>query len=188
MPVSVAVYPRLGDLLRARNLTIAQLEQQIEQRFGIAVDRVVLERLADSTPVQQADLEVAGAAAGILGVGLNDLFEVALTPVADDEPRTLSSEQSRRLAELLDWQDERTLSSAEQVELDALVAEHGRQLREHFLRQIARQRGITVDQARGESDASLRQAVKWWREFEADPERYHQLAADVRRQRRRSRA
>src|SRR4051794_35567077 len=36
--MSVAVYPRLNQLLRAKNLTVAELERQIKQRFGVAVD------------------------------------------------------------------------------------------------------------------------------------------------------
>ena len=37
MPVTV--YPRLGDVLRGQNLTVAELERQIEQRYGVQVDR-----------------------------------------------------------------------------------------------------------------------------------------------------
>lgn len=79
--VGVAVYPRLGELLRASNLTVAELERQIEEQYGLAVDPEALHQLADGDPVQRADLEVAGAAAMILGVGLDELFTVEAAPI-----------------------------------------------------------------------------------------------------------
>ena len=74
--MAVAVYPRLSELLRARNLSVAELERQIKRRFGLSVDPKTLYRLTYAEPVQRADLEIAGAAAAVLGVGLDDLFEV----------------------------------------------------------------------------------------------------------------
>ena len=66
--MGVAVYPRLSELLRANQLTVAELERQIEQRFGLEVDPKTLYRLSHTDPVQRADLQIAGAAAAILGV------------------------------------------------------------------------------------------------------------------------
>src|SRR5688572_31898945 len=106
--MAVAVYPRLGELLRARNLSVAALSRQIERQFGMAVDRKTLYRLAASAAVQRADLEIAGAAAAVLGVGLGDLFDIEATPLAPaGEPPSpdLPPDQSRRLAALLEEQE-----------------------------------------------------------------------------------
>lgn len=188
--MSVAVYPRLGELLRARNLTVAELRWLIEQRFGIEVDLGAIERLAEPRPVDKADLEVAGAAAGILGVGLSELFDVILVPAPHAEalPSILSSEQGRRLAELADRQSSEQLSEVERAELRNLLTEHGRALHEHLLAEIAERRGMTVEQARRDADAALDEATEWYRALEADPKRLRELVAKARRRVARSRA
>lgn len=159
--MSVVVYPRLGELLRSRNLSVAELERQIEQRYGLPVDPKTLYRLAHDEPVQRADLAVAGAAAAILGVDLGDLFEVEAVPVDEGEEVDMDPAESRLLAELLDHPGRRRLSRAERRELDALVDAYHRRLHELRLRQIAELRGITVEEARREVQASLQEALAW---------------------------
>ena len=44
--MGVAVYPRLSELLRARNLTLAELECQIEQRYGLSIAPEILSHVA----------------------------------------------------------------------------------------------------------------------------------------------
>ncbi len=76
----VAVYPRLADLLEEQHLIIQELERRIAERFGIDVASAGLQRLVERSPLRQTDLELAGAAAAALGVGLDDLFTVAALP------------------------------------------------------------------------------------------------------------
>ena len=181
--MSVAVYPRLGELLHSRKLTVAELERQIEQRFGLSVDPKTLYRLTSTKPVQRADLEIAGAAAAVLGVGLGDLFEVRAIPVYNHEEAdatVLDPDNCRRLAEIFDRQAREILSDAEQAELDALVADYGRRLHERRLRELAQQRGIPIEQARREAAAKLDQALAWWQTFEADPARRSTVAVRAR--------
>ena len=145
------MYPRLGELLIAHRMSVAELERQIEQRFGLTVDAKTLYRLAHRQPIQRADMEVAGAAAAILGIGLDDLFEVQAVPIEEPEdgPDTaLLPEQSRRLSELFDAQSRRGLTSDERQEIETLVADYGRRLHESRLQEIARKRGVTVEKAR----------------------------------------
>ena len=170
--MAVAVYPRLGELLRERNLTVAELERQIESQLGVAVDRKTLYRLASSQSVQRADLEIAGAAAVVLGVDLGDVFDVRATPVAAEDEAHLADlppEQSKRLATLLDQQDRRRLTRKEQMELKTLMAERGRRLHDYYLREIARQRGVSIEQARREVQSEFEQAMAEWRVISADP-------------------
>ena len=110
--MSVAVYPRLAQLLAARRLTVAELERQIEERYGLSVNAKTLYRLAQPAPVQRADMEIAGAAATILGVGLDDLFVVDAVAVDDDaaEAGILDPADSRRMAELVERQALRLLT------------------------------------------------------------------------------
>ncbi|MBI3972250.1 MAG: hypothetical protein HY332_13275 [Chloroflexi bacterium] len=181
--MAVAVYPRLGELLQERNLTVAELERRIEARFGVAVDRKTLYRLSSSHAVQRADLEIAGAAAVVLGVGLGDLFDVHVTPATGaDEPQRaeLPPERSRRLAALLDEQDRRRLTRAEQAELRALVAEYGRRLHDYYLHDIARQRGISVEQAHREVQSDYERAVGEWHVFTTDPRWRERVVAQAR--------
>jgi transposase len=184
--MSVAVYPRLSELLRAKNLSVAELERQIEQRFGLSVDPKTLYRLTYAEPVQRADLQIAGAAAAVLGVELGDLFQIEAVPVElSDEAqiRDLGPEESQRLADLFAQQARGTLPDAEQAELEALVAEYGQRLHERRLREIARRRGISVDQARREVATQLDEAMAWWRGFEADPERRRAVVRLAKRRR-----
>lgn len=167
--MAVAVFPRLGELLRARNLTLADLEWQIEQRFGVPISPGSLDRLIDAEPVRQADLEAVGAAAEILGVGLDALFDVVAVPTDNAaEISFLEPEQSRRLAELLDRQSYVELTVAEQRELQALVTEYGRRMREHLLEEVARRRGVSIEQARRDSDAAIARALESYRALQAD--------------------
>ena len=182
--MGVLVYPKLGDLLRAKNLSVAELERQIKVRFGLSVDPKTLYRLTHAESVQRADLEIAGAAAAILGVGLDDIFHVEAVPVeAEDEApeRELTPAQSQGLAEPFEQQGRRALSEAEQAEIEALVAEYGRRLHERRLREFAQQRGISVEEARRKVEAQLDQALAWWQTFQADPRRRRAVARSAKR-------
>src|SRR6266542_4409937 len=88
--MGIAVYPRLNELLRAHDLSVAELERRIERRFGLQVDPKTLYRLTHTDPIQRADLEIAGAVAEILGVGLDDIFDVQVTPTIGDEAQASS--------------------------------------------------------------------------------------------------
>src|SRR5919201_1028566 len=149
--MGVVVYPQLGTLLHAHGLSVAELERRIEQRFGLREDPKTLYRLASAEPVQRADLEIAGAAAAVLGVELGELFDVHAVPVDDREGIELDPVQSRRLADLFDRQAAGALSAQEQAQLELLVGEYSRRLHERRIRELARQRGISVEQARREA-------------------------------------
>jgi hypothetical protein len=174
--MGIAVYPRLGELLEAHRMTVAELERQIEARFGLSVDTKTLYRLTHPASVQRADLEIAGAAATVLGVGLDDIFEVraqaadAGTEIGADDA-DLPPALCRRLSELFDRQSQGVLTPAEREEMEALVAEFGRRLHEHRLKEIARERGIAVEEARTQVAADLDRAIQWWRSIESDPRR-----------------
>ncbi len=72
--MTVVVYPQLGEILQVRRLTVADLERQLRQRFGLTVNTKTLYRLTKPEPIQRADLEVALATAAILEITLDDLF------------------------------------------------------------------------------------------------------------------
>jgi hypothetical protein len=177
--MSVAVYPRLGELLRVSNLTMEGLGREFEQRFGLSVDLPTLHRLTQAEPIRQADLELVAAVAAILGVALGDLFRVEATPLNDQDQAPafdLDPEQSRRLAELLDLQDKRESTPSEQSETDGLVAEWGRRLHEAGIREIAKKWGRPLEETR-----HLAEAIEWWRAFEADPRRQRAVVAQAKR-------
>lgn len=184
--MGVAVYPRLSELLRAKELTVAELERQIEARYGLPVDPKTLYRLASAQPIQRADLEIAGAVAAILGVGLGDLFDVHAVPVGSHDEggaTELTPDESGRLAELFDRQARGTLSRTEQDELEALVSTFGQRLHERRLRELARQRGIPLDEARREAADQFDEALAWWRSFETNPAARRAVAMRARRHR-----
>ena len=178
--MSVAVYSRLGELLKARNLTVAELGDQITSRFGLVVDAESLRAWVRDTPVQRADLELAGAAAAILDVSLADLFDVNAIPDLPEEVDVLDPSDADRLSELLDLQQSRQLSEAEATKLAALVAEWGRRAVGRGLRKRASQRGISVEQARRELETELAEASRWWQAFQSNPVRRRAVIAKLR--------
>ncbi len=176
--MSVVVYPRLSELLREKNVTAADLARDIEERFGLRVSQRTLERLTRVTPIRHADLELAGAVVNVLGVELNDIFTVETTPIAEDvEDNVLDPDQSRRMRELYDRQGQRSLTDNEWTELDGLVAAYGHCLHERRMREFARRRGISVEQAEREAAADLADALDWWQEVQSDPARLETLVA-----------
>jgi len=184
--MNVMVYSRLGDLLRARNLTVSDLQHQIAARFGRTVDARTLDRLARAERVRRPNLELAATAAKALDVSLNDVFAVETGPTDDlaDEEDILDPAQSRRLQKLFDLQDRRSLSEDEQAEVRALVAEYGRRVYDRGVRGIAAKRGLPVDQVRVEVTADLERMIAWRREIEADPARLEALIDEARKRRR----
>ncbi|HEV8633684.1 MAG TPA: helix-turn-helix transcriptional regulator [Chloroflexota bacterium] len=183
MPVTV--YPRLGDVLRRKNLTVAELERQIEQRYGVLVDRKTLHRLTYPEPIERVDLEVSGAVAAVLGVGLGELFEVEAVALGGGESGggesgELMPEESSRLSELFDQQSRRALRESEQAELDGLVAKYGQFLRERLLRARAQRERILLEEARARTDAELQRLLGWWRAVERDEGWRRRLASRVR--------
>jgi hypothetical protein len=182
--VSVAVYPRLDELLRERNLTVADLKRQIQERYGLELDSKILDRLARPDPVQRTDLTVAGAAAKVLGVGLGDLFAIEAVPVDFSplpEDDYLDEDQTQRMWALLDLQDERPLSADEERELRALVDEYGRRFTEYHLRAYAEREGIPLEQVRREAEERIARASAWWQEIEANPRRRRAFVARAKR-------
>ncbi len=175
--MNVMVYSRLGDLLRARNLTVNDLQRQIAVRFGRTVDARTLDRLARAERVRRPDLKVAATAAEALDVSLNDVFAVETAPANAGEPPMddladeediLDPAQSRRLQKLFDLQDRRSLSADEQAEMRALVAEYGRRVHEQGVRRIAEQRHLPLEQARAEIAEDFERRLAWWAEVQAD--------------------
>lgn len=180
--MAVTVRPRLGEILRARSLTVAELERQIERRYGLRVDRKTLHRLTYREPVERVDLEVAGAAAAVLSVGLGELFEVDAVAQgsADERATELSAEAARRMAELFDAQARRPLTAAEVAEIEGLVAEWGRLLIEALARARAARERTSLAAARTRSADDLARARDWWRNHVDDERWRRRLTARVR--------
>lgn len=185
--MSVMVYPRLGDLLRDKNVTVRDLQQRLAARFGLMVAVRTLDRLARADRVRRPDLELAAASAEVLGVGLSEIFAVE-TAVADKEVEPdadglgdkegdmMEPEQGDdRLSELFDLQDRRPLSADEQAEMRALTAEWAHQVNEQSLRSIAAKRGLPIEQVRADVAADLDRMIAWRRELDADPARLEAL-------------
>ena len=184
--MAVAVYPHLDALLQERGLSILELKRIIEDRYGLAVDFNKLQSLAGSEPVDQTDLTLAGAVATVLGVSLNDLFSVEALPTETPfapEVSLLSDAQSQRLSDLLTRQDEGTLDSKDARELEQLVDEYGRTVREYHLRSYAAKQGISFEEAEREVDRRFAAESTWLRDLDASPGGREALIEQVRQKR-----
>ena len=58
--MALTVYPRLGELLRERDMSVAELTRRIEQRYGRSVDPKTLYRLTTREPIQRVDIALIG--------------------------------------------------------------------------------------------------------------------------------
>jgi hypothetical protein len=167
--MSVMVYPLLGALLRDRDMTVSALAREIARPYGTTVEREALERLMQPTPIRGADMEIAGAVSKILGVGLDDLFDVR-DEFDDEGGQFLSRSEERAMALLFDRQDEGTITDGEQQELDALIAAQAQRASETWLREIAADRGRNVEDVRVEIQGEVQRALEVWRELRDDPD------------------
>ncbi len=196
--MGVMVYSRLGGVLRARNMSVDDLRRQIAGRFNLAVDARTLDRLTCGERVRQPDMETATVAAAVLDLGLDDilLFLVDVMPMGDEgeigtdrlddeEDDVLAPGQSRRLSDLFDLRGRRPLTNDERAELDALVGAWGRAVSERGFRDLARRRGVPVEQVRAEALADVDRALAWWHAVQADPARLKAIVREARGRRRR---
>ncbi len=171
--MSVAVYPLLGELLRDRAMTVRELERDIARYFGMTVGREALERLMQPTPIQRTDMETAAAVADVLGVGLDDLFDVrAVRDGHDGESggRRLSPSETRTLARLFRRQEQGIMTDDEREHVAALVAKQAQLVNEQWLRRIAADRGQSVEHVRAEVEGDVRRALDAWGALQDDPD------------------
>jgi hypothetical protein len=171
--MSVAVYPLLGALLRDRNMTITDLEREVARQYGITAERGTLERLMQPVPIHRADMDVAGAVAKALNVGLDDLFDVRAVRDGQGVESTdyLSPSDTQALTRLFTRQDEGLITDDEQQRLDALVAKQAQLVTEQWLRQIAAAQHRTLEDVSAEIDADVQRAHKEWLAFQNDPDK-----------------
>lgn len=198
--MSVTIYSHLGELLHRKNMTVGDLRHQIIARFGLTVDPQALDRLVRTDQVRRPDLQLAGAAAAVLSVGLDDVFTVEAIPedsaqdgelsapgdsAAEDD--ILAPDQSTRLRWLYEHQHRRALTPDEWAEMGELVTIYARLLGERGVREIAARRRIPVAQVQAEVAADLEQAIARCRDLEATPGLHQEFIADAwRRQRARA--
>jgi hypothetical protein len=170
--MAITVYPRLGQLLRERKMSVAELARQIEARYGRSVDPKTLYRLTANEPIKRVDIDIVFQIAGVLDLRLEELFDIlALTPdvafFEEEQPDALlSSDENRRMGELFFLEDERDLTRAEREELDALLELCRRREHERNIRSIAAKRGVSYEQAEADVAASLEAALVSIRETE----------------------
>lgn len=147
--MTIVVYSQLGELLRTRRLTVADLARQLRRRFGLTVNAKTLYRLTRPGPIRHANLAVTIATAAILGVALEDLFMMRTLPDdGDNIASVLDPVASRRLADLFDRRALRTLTADERDELDRLVLDYSGLARDRELRRFAVEHGLSIEQAR----------------------------------------
>ncbi len=110
--------------------------------------------------------------------------DMALASDGASEDDVLTPAQSRRLSDLFDLRSQRPLTDDERAELDALVGAWGRAVSERAFAEVARRRGVPVEQVRAESLAETERVLAWWKEVEADPARREEVVRDARKRQR----
>jgi hypothetical protein len=142
----LAAYSRLKFLLDERSLTPADLNRCLGER-GRAVNIRTLARLADpDRSLERIDLRAVGAICQVLGVGLDDLIVFAETERT--ALRSLAETKQRRLDRLMAGHNEGQLTSAEEDELRALVAEAEKIARSNARRLVEHRRMMTASASR----------------------------------------
>ena len=190
--MGIEVYPQLSSVLAERGLTAEDVARQIRDQFGLNVSVTMVTQLAQQGSLHAANIEVAVAAAQVLGIGLDDLFISVAHRVATDEERTPLDEKAttsphsiaednqpiyfkgysqEEIASLLDDHTYEYPGSENQGHVANLIDEYGRVLYDRHLGAYASEREITIKQARMELTTSYAALVEWQRAFEADPKR-----------------
>jgi hypothetical protein len=157
MHETISVCSRVGRLLNEHDMSVAELQRQLYSRFRISVDPKTIYRLTRDDAIQRADLTVAAAIGAILGVGLDDLFDVSVAAESgfDGSAPQMEPANIRKLSELLSLQAEQLLTDEESDQLQRLLAEYTRAQVESTLHSVARERGISYDDVYREFLASL---------------------------------
>jgi transposase len=86
----------------------------------------------------------------------------------------LDAAESRRLAALLDR--EAPLTADEQADLAHLLEHYGQRLHERRMRELARRRGVSIEDVEREQAERRAAALRWWEAFDHDPARDEILA------------
>ena len=165
--MAITVYPRLGELLRERKMSVAELARQIEARWGRSVDPKTLYRLTSDEPIKRVEIGLIAQIAAVLELGMGELFSVlGLTLDVEfyeefDDPQTRG--QYLRMRELFGLRSGRNLSRAERKELDNLLTLHRQREHERNIHLIAAKHGVSYEQAEADVAASLEEALEWWR-------------------------
>jgi hypothetical protein len=177
--MSVAVFGQLGHILRERNLTIADLTRQIEERYGRrSADEDILNLLAGSDQLGLMDMLAVGMVARVLNVSLDDLMFVVEIPFSPADPptrvNTLTEAETWRVWALLGIQQRRMLDDIEQHELQYTIDEAGRRFRELSWRQEAERRGVPFEDLRDEIEEDERAVAEMkdreWLDNDTHPE------------------
>lgn len=147
--MSIDISPQLGSILARRQMTEDDLARQIRERFDLGADASMIARLARQDTLQNANVELAVAAARILGVSLDDLFRTADSPSPMEVfSGQLHGHSPEVIAALLDDQtyDDESPEGGDCV--DSLLAEYGRTIYDRHLRDYADEHGMTIERAR----------------------------------------
>lgn len=172
--MALTVYPRLGELLRERDMSVAELTRRIEQRYGRSVDPKTLYRLTTREPIQRVDIALIFQVAAILDLRIDALFDIlALTPEVEfydsEEPKGfLPAAQQQRMRDLFSLDDARGLTAVERAELEQLVALNAQLIHESNVRILATQRGVSVQQVEQEKAQEIEAALLWWNSAEGE--------------------
>ncbi len=176
--MALAVYSRVGSVLRARGASLDDVRALIASRYGLAIDARSLTDLARDGRLQRPDIEMLKAVASILKVRVDDLLDVRNLEVdaavtAPDHDILLDPERDERLRHLKTLRDrsDRPLTELEADELDALTTATARALIDRHIRELAEHRAVPVETVRAWVMDAVEDAARVAAELEADPVR-----------------
>jgi len=176
--MALAVYSRVGSVLRARGASLDDVRALIASRYGLAIDARSLTDLARDGRLQRPDIEMLKAVASILKVRVDDLLDVRNLEVdaavtAPDHDILLDPERDEQLRHLKTLRDrsDRPLTELEADELDALTTATARALIDRHIRELAEHRAVPVETVRAWVMDAVEDAARVAAELEADPVR-----------------
>ncbi len=188
--MALAVYSRVGSMLRATGADLDDVRALIASRYGLAIDARSLADLARDGRLLRPDIEMLKAVASILDVRVDDLLdvrdlEVGAAVTAPDDDILLDPERDERWRHLRAVRDrgDRPLTEREADELDALTAATARALIDLHIRELAEHRAVPIDTARAWVMDAAEDAARVAAELEADPVRMADAVKAVREER-----
>jgi hypothetical protein len=155
----VSLWSNLGMLLAEHNMSVLALHKRLQEK-GVSVNLKSLYRLAGSQPLQKFDARIVKPICLVLGIGLSELISLEKPELS---LLKLDLVTQARITNLLDKNNQGTITKTERAELERLVDKaerislhNARALVEYRRRRADRTEGMGLKHRPGkESEAAI---------------------------------
>ena len=150
-----SLWSNLGMLLAEHNMSVLALHKRLQER-GVSVNLKSLYRLAGSQPLQKFDARIVKPICLVLGIGLSELISLEKPELS---LLKLDSVTQARITNLLDKNNQGTITKKEGAELERLV-DKVEKISLHNARALVEYRRRRADRTEGKGMGPKRRSGK----------------------------